>query len=82
MKSDHKHFNCSQDHELDYVSRRYDEKQRVRVRKFLKEKCKNGDIKYSTHDEVYDLIKTELKLTKSAKTPAERLIDSTRDAQR
>jgi len=55
---DHKYFNCSEKHELNYVSSLYAEKEEVY--NFLKESCENNDIHYSTHDEVYALIKTKL----------------------
>ena len=55
---DDKYFNCSQEHEFKYVSELYDDKDSVY--NFLKEKCKNGNIKYSTHSEVYQMIKDEL----------------------
>lgn len=62
--SDHDFFNCSQKHEHDYVARQYPVEERDRVREFLKECCKNGKIFYSTHKEVYDLIRKELGLTR------------------
>ena len=55
---DHKYFNCSEEHELNYVSSLYVEKEEVYD--FLKESCENNNIHYSTHNEVYTLIKTEL----------------------
>lgn len=60
MASDHKHFNCSEEHEFTYVSSLYADSQKVYD--FLKESCKNGKINYSTHTEVYQLIKDELGL--------------------
>lgn len=62
MASDHKFFNCSEEHELKYVSNLYEDSEKVYS--FLKECCKNDKIKYSTHEEVYQLIKDELGLTK------------------
>ena len=55
---DDKHFNCSQEHEFTYVSELY--KGSISVYEFLKKKCKDGGIKYSTHMEVYQMIKNEL----------------------
>jgi len=64
MASDHKHFNCSEEHEFQYVSSLYTNSDRVCD--FLKESCKSGKINYSTHAEVYKLIKDELGLSKKA----------------
>lgn len=61
MSSDHKYFNCSEEHEVNYVANRY--KSRKKVYDFLKEKCKDGTIKNFTHQQVYDLIKEELGLS-------------------
>ena len=55
---DDKFFNCSEEHEFKYVSGRFEESDLVYA--FLKEKCKVGEIKYSSHKEVYELIKDEL----------------------
>jgi len=55
-KKDDELFNCSQEHELNYVAKLYGEKEEV-VKKFLKEKCESGEIKNFTHKEVYALIK-------------------------
>ena len=55
---DDKFFNCSQEHELNYVSGLYTETKSVYD--FLKKKCNAGVIKYSTHMEIYELIKDEL----------------------
>ncbi len=58
MGKDSELFNCSEKHELNYVSGLYDNRKEVYA--FLKKKCKSGDIKNSTHKEVYELIKKEL----------------------
>ncbi len=55
---DDKHFNCSQEHEFEYVSALYNDKSVVYA--FLKKNCGNGRIKYSTHYELYEMIKSEL----------------------
>lgn len=55
---DDKYFNCSQEHELDYVSGLYADKQAVR--EYLVEKCESGAIKYSTHQQVYKMIQDDL----------------------
>jgi len=55
---DDKFVNCSEEYELNYVASLYTEKQKVLD--FLKKKCADGTIKYSTHKQVYELIKKEL----------------------
>lgn len=62
--SDHKFFNCSEQHEHDYVARQYPKEERDNVRNFLKQCCKDEQIFYSTHEEVYKLIEKELGLTR------------------
>ncbi len=59
---DDKHFNCSQEHEFTYVSGLYSDKtaDKIKVYLFLKKKCEDGSIKYSTHYEVYGMIKDEI----------------------
>ncbi len=57
-KKDSKFFNCSQDHERKYLAGRYSDHKKVE--EFLIAKCKDGTIKYSTHQEVYELIEKEL----------------------
>lgn len=58
--SDHKHFNCSEQYEHDYIVRQYKDTQRPKVRELLKKRCGDGTINYSTHNEVYELIEKEL----------------------
>ncbi|PLX66600.1 MAG: hypothetical protein C0602_11035 [Denitrovibrio sp.] len=58
-QKDDKHFNCSQEHEFQYVANLYSDYNKVYD--YLKEKCKNGQIKNSTHLEVYNMIKEDLK---------------------
>jgi len=55
MASDNKFFNCSEEHELTYVSNLYAEKTEVYL--FLKEKCGDGTIKYLSHEDLYALLK-------------------------
>ena len=55
---DDNYFNCSQEHELDYVSGLYPDKQKVY--NFLIQKCKDNTIHYSTHMEIYKLIRNQL----------------------
>jgi CRISPR/Cas system-associated protein Cas10 (large subunit of type III CRISPR-Cas system) len=59
-EKDDKHFNCNQDHEIDYVSNLYMDSEKVK--KFLKKQCDLDNISYSTHKEVYKLIKRKLGL--------------------
>lgn len=51
-------FNCSQPWEFDEVANHYGDN-KDEVIEFLKKSCKNGKINYSTHSEVYQLIKDE-----------------------
>ncbi len=55
---DDKYFNCSQEHELDYVSGLYADKNGVYDH--LKKKCKSGEINYCTHKQVYKMIQDDL----------------------
>lgn len=55
---DDTYFNCSQESELNYVSGLYSNK--TSVYNLLKQACANNAIKYSTHKQVYQLIKDKL----------------------
>lgn len=55
---DDKYFNCSEQHEINYVAGLYD--QSDEVREFLRNRCDDCTIHYSTNLEVYQLIKDEL----------------------
>lgn len=55
---DDKSFNCSQEHELNYVSGLYANKKTVFD--FLVISCRNNSLKNSTHMQVYQLIKSKL----------------------
>ncbi|MEX2483643.1 MAG: hypothetical protein WED10_03755 [Brumimicrobium sp.] len=55
---DDKFFNCSEQHEVDYVAGLY--KDHEGVRELLKKRCADGTIHYSTSLEVYKLVKKEL----------------------
>ncbi|TGL58458.1 hypothetical protein EHQ64_18870 [Leptospira sarikeiensis] len=59
MSKDQKHFNCSEEHEIEYVASLYAHSEKVK--QLLKDKCKSKEIHYSTHAEVYALIEKELK---------------------
>lgn len=63
-KSDWEYFNCSEGHEHDYVVSLYEAGDRDIVRDFLKEKCADGTINNSTHQDVYDLIESALGITR------------------
>lgn len=63
-KKDDLLFNCTQKHEFSYVSGQYGENENS-VLDFLKNSCKDGTIKNSTHGEVYRLIKNELGLDRA-----------------
>ena len=58
---DDKLFNCSEKHEIDYVSGRYGANQK-QVRDVLTTKCQSGAIHNCTHAQVYALIKKDLGL--------------------
>jgi hypothetical protein len=49
-------FNCSQEHELKYVSGLYEGVEELIVYNFLVNSCQNGSIKNFTHLQVYSLI--------------------------
>lgn len=55
-KSDHEYFNCSEEHEADYVASLYNDKPNQTVKEFLAEKCESNEINNSTHAEVYALL--------------------------
>lgn len=56
---DDKFFNCKQEHEDKYVAGLYGIN-KDRVTTFLSNKCLDNTINYSTHKEVYNLIKEKL----------------------
>ncbi len=56
MASDHDLFNCSEEHEINYVASLYKDKLNKTVKEFLIEKCKSNDIYHSTHAQVYSLL--------------------------
>ncbi|MGE0567077.1 MAG: hypothetical protein AB7O73_03950 [Bacteroidia bacterium] len=55
---DDKFVNCSQESELVYISSLYERSFDVLI--FLRRECNYGNLKYSTHREVYDLISRKL----------------------
>lgn len=50
-KRDAKFFNCSEAHEIKYVSSLYEDSEAVM--EFIKQKCKDKTIHYWTHDKLY-----------------------------
>ncbi len=57
MPSDHALYNCSQDHEINYVASLYLEHQKVR--EYLKEKCADGTISHWTHKKLYEHLESQ-----------------------
>lgn len=47
---DGRYFNCSEEHELNQVSGKYRDKEKVKA--FIKEKCKDKTIHYWTHEKL------------------------------
>ncbi len=58
---DDTYFNCEQEWEISYVANLYGEN-KDNVRRSLEKWCREGKLKYSTHMQVYQLIKRELGL--------------------
>lgn len=56
---DDKYFNCGQEHEFKYVAGLYGTNY-DKVYFYLKKKCGDGSIRYSTHMEVYKMIERDL----------------------
>jgi hypothetical protein len=56
---DDKFFNCSEEYENDYIANLYG-LNKTKVTAFLINYCRNNIIKYTTHHEIYILIKLEL----------------------
>lgn len=56
MSRDWEYFNCSEEHEYNYVARLYYDKENETVKEFLKRKCESGEIKNSKHKEVYKIL--------------------------
>ena len=50
MASDKKFFNCSEKHEIEHLAKKFAEPKDKVIAK-IKELCKDGKIKYSTHKE-------------------------------
>jgi len=53
-KKDWKEFNCSEDHEFNYVKNLYSKPSAVYD--WLKEACDNGKLNSSTHEEIYKML--------------------------
>ena len=54
MSTEPTYFNCSEEHEHTYVSGLYVEK--ADVKQWLKDKCADGTICYTTHKELYKML--------------------------
>lgn len=55
-KKDWKLFNCSEQHEINYVKNQYTNPDAVEV--WIREECKSGGkIKNTTHEELYTMLK-------------------------
>lgn len=55
MKKDHKYFNCSEKHEIDYLAGKFIQPKDDVIAK-IKELCQSNEVHYSTHKEVEDLL--------------------------
>ncbi len=55
---DDQFFNCSNEHEVNYIAGLYEESKKVRD--FLRLKCQDGSISYLTHKALYELIDAQL----------------------
>lgn len=51
---DNEFFNCSQEHEVDYVAKQYRDPEAVK--KFITEKCREKVISYWTHKQLYEYL--------------------------
>ena len=51
---DGKYFNCSEEHELNHVSGKYEDKEKVR--EFIKAKCHDKTIHYWTHEKLAEYL--------------------------
>lgn len=55
-KKDHNLFNCSQQHEIDYVKNQYTDPNAVE--NWISKECKSGGkIKNTTHEKLYAMLK-------------------------
>ncbi len=57
-------YNCSEDHEEDYVVGLYHEDNHDEIRKFLRANCKDNTIYKMRHDTLYELIEDKLGFTR------------------
>ena len=57
---DQKLFNCSQDHEINYVVGLYSSDKHANVRQFIKDGCSSNLIYHCTHARLYQLIMEKL----------------------
>ncbi len=54
MTTEPKYFNCSEDHAINYVAGLYEDT--AGVKQWLKDKCENGTICYTTHADLYNML--------------------------
>lgn len=54
------YFNCTQEHEAEYVAGLYPETVKKEVKDFLKRACQTKLLNNATHQQVYDLIHKQL----------------------
>ena len=54
MSTEQDYFNCSEEHEFNYVAGLY--KKTADVKAWLKDKCADGTINYTTHKEIYTML--------------------------
>lgn len=59
---DDKLFNCSQEHERNYIASLYDDSKRQAVLDFISHGCSTNIIYHTTHYKVYKLIEQHLEL--------------------
>lgn len=60
MSKDSKFFNCSEQHEIEYLAKKFQEPKDVVIAK-IKELCSNKTLHYSTHEQAQNaLIKAGL----------------------
>jgi hypothetical protein len=54
------YFNCTQDHEAEYVAGLYPATAKKEVKDFLERACRTKLLNNATHQQVYDLIDKQL----------------------
>ena len=54
MSTEHEYFNCTEDHEFNYVAGLYEDA--ADVKQWLKDKCADGTICYTKHEDLYKML--------------------------